>query len=85
MAPLLKDAKHTTRPYSIRFPRTKIELDGGVVLSSSFLPLKHKVCFAFSSFHKPHGKDDFPGSGRAERADQWKTRTALFPIRKDKV
>lgn len=59
MAPLLKDAKHTTSPYSSRFSRAKIELDGGV-LSSSFLPLKHEVCFALSSFHESRGKDVFP-------------------------
>lgn len=81
MAPLLKDAKHTTRPYSSRFSRAKIELDGGE-LSSSFLPLKHEVCFALPSFHESRDKDDFPRSGRAERRDQWKTRTALFTIKK---
>lgn len=84
MAPLLKDAKHTTRPYSRRFSRAKIELDGGIV-SQSFLPLTHEVCFALPSFHESRGKDDFPRSGRAERRDQRKTRTALFTIKKDKV
>lgn len=84
MAPLLKDAKHTTRPYSSRFSRAKIELDGGE-LSSSFLPLKHEVCFALPSFHESRDKDDFPRSGRAERRDQWKTRTALFTIKKDEM
>ena len=84
MASLLKDAKHTTRPYSRRFSRAKIDLDGGVV-SQSFLPLTHEVCFALPSFHESCGKDDFPGSGRAERRDKWKTRTVLFTIKKDKV